>query len=121
MPILSDEALFGAAAALIKPAMPKGWMALGALSLNRALDGREPLEMWTLRVQWATDIKGGPPVYYGGEVGTRKTGRRLEVTIEAPTVDALVEALRLLPASGLEKMAALDWPIEFVIDSVIVP
>lgn len=120
-PVYDEDKLFGEAAAQLKAAMPKGWMALGPLYLDRALDGREPVETWTLRVQWATDIEGGRTMHYGDKTGIEKTGRRIEVTLRGATVDDVEMALRALPTKGLEKLTSLRWPIDFSIESVIVP
>jgi len=119
--VLTDEQIFGAAAAQLKAAIPKGWMALRPLILDRRLDGREPVETWEMSVQWATDIEGGRTMYYSGKTGTQGSGRRIEVTLRGASIDDLATALRALPTKGLERLTALRWPIDFSIESVIVP
>ncbi|MEK0430296.1 MAG: hypothetical protein RL139_100 [Gemmatimonadota bacterium] len=103
----------------VKDAMPNGWHA-SPLSIDVALDGREPRVTYRVTFHWGVEIEGGRTrYYYGGESSIQPTHRRLDVEVRAGSMAQLADFARHL--SALEAMTGLAWPLSFSIEGFPFP
>jgi hypothetical protein len=94
---VKTEPDFGEYTATLKAAQPENWY-LSDLAFEQAWDQRPGYPSRTFSITASTGrVVGTRPRYYVGGQAETSVGRRVEVRLQAASIDALADAVRLLP------------------------